>query len=333
MIVVCEFVTPSGLERLRSGGLEVLYDPNLWKDREGLKAKLADATALIVRNGTRVNAELLEASPRLRVVGRLGVGLDNINWPELKARGVQLYFARGINANSVAEYVMAAMLHLARDISGAASHVGGGGWNRNAFGGFELMGKTLGLIGLGEVGLRVARRARAFGMKMVASDPGRLEWESAVEDSEIRLVSTDQVMQSAHFLSLHAPLTPETKHLIRAETIATMPKGAYLINTARGELVYNEDLVAALKSGQLAGAVLDVTDPEPLPEGHVLRGVDNLWITPHVAGLTAEAQEAVGIRVAEGVLKLLSPSTSGRGDADEQASGGGGLSASPGVRE
>ena len=308
MIIICEFITPSGLERLRSSGLEVLYDPNLWKDREALKARLVDGTALIVRNQTQVNAELLGAAPKLKVVGRLGVGLDNINQPDLKARGVQLYFARGINANGVAEYVMAAMLHLARDISGAAKHVADGGWNRNAFGGFELMGKTLGLVGLGEVGLRVARRARAFGMHVVASDPVRLEWESAVEDLEIRLAPTDEVLRSAQFLSLHAPLTPETKHLIRAETIATMPKGAYLINTARGELVHNGDLVAALKSGQLAGAVLDVTDPEPLPEGHVLRLVDKLWITPHVAGLTAEAQEAVGIRVAEGVLKLLSPS-------------------------
>jgi len=305
MIIVCEFITPAGLERLQASGQEVLYDPHLWKDRQALKAKLADATALIVRNQTQVNAELLAAASKLRVVGRLGVGLDNINQPDLKAKGVQLYFARGINAGSVAEYVMAALLHLARDISGAAKHVADGGWNRSAFGGFELMGKTLGLVGLGEVGLRVARRARAFGMRVVASDPMRLEWESAVEDLEIRLVSTAEVLQLAQFLSLHAPLTPQTKHLLRAETLATMPKGAYLINTARGELVQNEDLVAALQSGQLAGAVLDVTDPEPLPQGQVLRGVDKLWITPHIAGLTAEAQEAVGLRVAEGVLKVL----------------------------
>lgn len=305
MIVVCEFITPSGLERLRLGGLEVLYDPNLWKDRARLKAQLAEATALIVRNQTQVDAELLEAAPKLKVVGRLGVGLDNIHQPELKARGVQLYFARGINANAVAEYVMAAMLHLARNLSGAARHVAEGGWNRSAFGGFELMGKTLGLIGLGEVGLRVARRARAFGMRVVASDPLRLEWESAVEDLEIGLTSTEEVLRQARFLSLHAPLTPQTKHLIRAETLALMPKGAYLINTARGELVHGEDLAVALGSGRLAGAVLDVTDPEPLPEGHRLRGVEGLWITPHVAGLTAEAQEAVGLRVAEGVLQQL----------------------------
>jgi len=205
----------------------------------------------------------------------------------------------------VAEYVLAAMLHLARNIAGAALHVAQGGWNRTAFGGFELAGKTLGLVGLGEVGLRVARRARAFGMAVVASDPMRLPWESAVEDLEIRLVSTPEVLRTAQFLSLHAPLTPETKGLIRAETIATMPRGSYLINTARGELVNQADLVAALRSGHLAGAVLDVVDPEPLPAQHPLRGVENLWITPHVAGLTAEAQEAVGLRVAEGVLNIL----------------------------
>jgi D-3-phosphoglycerate dehydrogenase len=305
MIVVCEFITPSGLERLKQSGLEVHYDPNLWKDRAALKARLAEATALVVRNQTQVNADLLAAAPKLKVVGRLGVGLDNIVQPDLKARGVQLYFARGINAVAVAEYVLAAMLHLARNIAGAAAHVAGGGWNRSAFGGFELANKTLGLVGLGEVGLRVAKRARAFGMKVVASDPMRLPWESAVEDLEIELVATPEVLRRAQFLSLHAPLTPETKELIRAETIATMPRGSYLINTARGELVNQADLVAALRSGHLAGAVLDVVDPEPLPEQHPLRGVDNLWITPHVAGLTAEAQEAVGLRVAEGVLSIL----------------------------
>lgn len=305
MIIVCEFITPSGLERLQQGGIEVLYDPNLWKDREALKTKLAGATALVVRNQTQVNADLLGVAPNLKVVGRLGVGLDNIVQPDLKAAGVQLYFARGINANGVAEYVMAAMLHLARNIAGAAAHVAEGGWNRAAFGGFELSGKTLGLVGLGEVGLRVAKRARAFGMKVVASDPMRLAWESAVEDLEIALVSTPEVLRRAHFLSLHAPFTPETEELIRAETIDTMPKGSFLINTARGELVHQADLVAALRSGHLAGAVLDVVDPEPLPSEHVLRGVENLWITPHVAGLTTEAQEAVGLRVAEGVLKIL----------------------------
>ncbi len=305
MIVVCEFMTPSGLERLKQSGLEVHYDPSLWKDRAALKARLAGATALVVRNQTLVDADLLAAAPKLKVVGRLGVGLDNIVQPDLKARGVQLYFARGINAAAVAEYVLAAMLHLARNIAGATAHVAEGGWNRAAFGGFELSGKTLGLVGLGEVGLRVAKRARAFGMKVVASDPMRLPWESAVEDLEIELVSTPEVLRRAQFLSLHAPLTPETKELIRAETLATMPRGSYLINTARGELVNQADLVAALRSGHLAGAVLDVVDPEPLPAEHLLRGVENLWITPHVAGLTAEAQEAVGLRVAEGVLNIL----------------------------
>lgn len=305
MVVVCEFISESGLERLRRGGVEVYYDPDLWKDRGALKAKLAEATALIVRNQTQVDADLLSAGPNLKVVGRLGVGLDNIHQPDLKARGVQLYFARGINAGGVAEYVLAAMLHLARNLAGAALHVAGGGWNRSAFGGCELRGKTLGLVGLGEVGLRVAKRARAFGMRVVAADPGRLPWESAVEDLEVHLTSTAEVLSASLFVSLHAPLTPQTRHLIRAETIATMPRGAYLINTARGELVHNEDLAAALRRGQLGGAVLDVVDPEPLPAEHVLRGVDNLWITPHVAGLTAEAQEQVGLRVAEGVLSAL----------------------------
>jgi D-3-phosphoglycerate dehydrogenase len=312
MILVCEVLSNSSLALLRQSGYEVVYDPNLYKDRSALKAKLAEATALIVRNYTQVNAELLEAAPNLRVVGRLGVGLDNINQPDLKAKGVQLYFARGINANSVAEYVLAALLHFARNLAGASAHVAEGSWNRTAFGGFELSGKTLGLVGLGEVGLRVAKRARAFGMKVLAADPVRLAWESAVEDLDIELIEVSKVMAGSQFLSLHAPLTPETRYLIRAETIATMPKGAYLINTARGELIRNEDLADALKSGHLAGAMLDVVDPEPLPAEHVLRGVDKLWITPHVGGLTAEAQAQVGLRVAEGVLEILKSEEGGR---------------------
>lgn len=305
MIVVCEFIAPSGLERLRRSGLEVFYDPGLWKDRAALKAHLGRAAALVVRNQTRVDAELLEAAPHLRVVGRLGVGLDNIERPALEARGVALCVARGINAGAVAEYVLAAMLHLARNLAGAAAHVAEGGWERTAFGGFELAGKTLGLIGLGEVGLRVARRARAFGMRVVAADPARLPWESVVQDLEIELCPTSGVLEQAHFLSLHVPLTQETRHLIRAETLARMPRGSYLINTARGELVHAADLADALRTEHLAGAVLDVVEPEPLPPDHVLRGVPNLYITPHVAGLTAEAQEAVALRVAEGVLQAL----------------------------
>lgn len=305
MILVCEFITPSGLERLKLGRWPVVYDPQLFRDRAALKEVLAQATALVVRNQTQVDADLLDTAPRLRVVGRLGVGLDNINQPELQKRGVSLYFARGINATGVAEYVLAALFHFSRHLEAASASVARGEWNRAAFGGFELRGKTLGLVGLGEVGLRVASRAQALGLRVLASDPQRLPWESAVEDLGLSLIPTPELLAASNFISLHAPLTPQTRHLIRAETLATVPAGAYLINTARGELVSNDDLAAALRTGRLAGAMLDVTDPEPLPTDHVLRGVPNLWITPHIAGLTAEAQEAVGLRVAEGVLGLL----------------------------
>ncbi|RDI95227.1 hydroxyacid dehydrogenase [Meiothermus sp. QL-1] len=305
MIVVCEYMSPGGLARLQESGLGVFYDPELWKDRAALKAHLAGALALIVRNQTRVDAELLAAAPHLRAVGRLGAGLDNIVQPDLEARGVVLCHARGLNATAVAEYVLAAMLHLARNLAKAAAHVAAGGWDRSAFGGFELAGKTLGLLGLGEVGLRVARRARALGMRVLAADPARQPWEAVVEDLGIELCEVPQLLARARFLSLHAPLTPETRYLIRAETLTQMPRGAYLINTARGELVHSADLAKALWEGHLAGAVLDVVEPEPLPESHPLRGVPNLYITPHIAGLTAEAQEAVGLWVAEGVLRAL----------------------------
>lgn len=305
MIVVCEFLSSTALKHLEQSGLEVIYAPNLYKDRAALKTRLVSATALIVRNYTQVDADLIVGAPNLKVVGRLGVGLDNINQADLKARGVELYFARGINANSVAEYVLAALLVLARNLVVASEHVRGGGWNRTSFGGFELKGKTLGLIGFGEVARRVAKRARAFGMKVLVGDPHRLAWETAIDDSEVSLVPIAEVLRQAQFVSLHAPLVPETRQLIRAETLELMPKGAYLINTARGELINNADLAQALRSGHLGGAVLDVVDPEPLPEQHVLRGIANLWITPHIGGISYEAQENVGLRVAEGVLAAL----------------------------
>jgi hypothetical protein len=189
---------------------------------------------------------------------------------------------------------------LARGLPRAAQ-----GEDRLALGGFELAGKTLGLVGLGEVGLRVAHRAKTLGMRVVGYDPLRRPWEAALEVAGVEFLPLEEVLAEAQFLSLHAPLTPETRGLVGREVLARMRPGAYLINTARGELVDHHALYEALRSGHLAGAVLDVTDPEPLPPDHPLRELENCLLTPHIAGLTRESQARVGERVVRGILEVL----------------------------
>jgi phosphoglycerate dehydrogenase-like enzyme len=300
VILVAEELDPRGLELLEGGGYPFCYEPNLWRAPEALRQALAGATALIVRNRIRVDGALLEAAPRLRVVGRLGTGLDNVDQEALGARGVALVHAPGANAPGVAEYVLAALFHLARGLPRAAQ-----GEDRLALGGFELAGKTLGLVGLGEVGLRVAHRAKTLGMRVVGYDPLRRPWEAALEVAGVEFLPLEEVLAEAQFLSLHAPLTPETRGLVGREVLARMRPGAYLINTARGELVDHHALYEALRSGHLAGAVLDVTDPEPLPPDHPLRELENCLLTPHIAGLTRESQARVGERVVRGILEVL----------------------------
>ena len=300
MILVVEELDSRGLNLLQRSGYPFRYEPGLWREPLSLLESLASAKALIVRNRVQVDQALLEAAPHLRVVGRLGAGLDNVDQEALKAKGVVLVHAPGANALAVAEYVLAALFYLARDLPRAAK-----GGDRLSLGGFELAGKTLGLLGLGEVGLRVAYRARHLGMRVVGHDPVRKPWEAALEPGGVELLPMEEVLAEAHFLSLHAPLTPGTKGLLGREAFLRMRAGAYLINTARGQLVDHEALYQALKEGHLSGAVLDVTHPEPLPEDHPLWSLDRCLITPHIAGLTQEAQSRVGKRVVLGVLEVL----------------------------
>lgn len=299
-MLVAEELDPKGLSLLQAGGHPYRYLPGLWQEGGRLQEELKEAHALIVRNRIRVDRELLEGAPRLRVVGRLGTGLDNVDLKALEEKGVALVHAPGANAAAVAEYVLAALFHLARNLPRAAR-----GGERLALGGFELGGKILGLVGLGEVGLRVAFRAKALGMEVVGYDPWRRPWEAPLEAAGVRLVSLEEVLAQADFLSLHAPLTPETRGMIGEGALARMRPGAYLINTARGGLVDHLALARALEGGALAGAVLDVTEPEPLPEDHPLKRLPTCLITPHVAGLTREAQARVGERVVRGVLEVL----------------------------
>lgn len=306
MIVVTEMLAPPGPELLEASGRPVKLDPTLWRDPARLHLLLGEAEALIVRNQTRVTAELLGAAPRLRVIGRLGAGLDNIDLEAARARGITVTSARNANAMAVAEYVLAAMLHIARNLAAADASVRAGKWDRVQFGGTELWGRTLGLVGVGEIGRRVAKRAQSFGLTVIGYDPLVGPYDFAPAEQEITLVPLDELLARADVVSLHVPLLPATRHLINAERLSQMRPHAVLINTSRGGIVDEVALLDALTGGRLYRAVLDVSEFEPLLAESPLRSCEAVILTPHVAGLTAEAQERTSRLVISDVLRVLS---------------------------
>lgn len=305
MIVVSELLAPPGPALLEASGRPVTLDATLWKDDERLQAALRDAEALIVRNQTRVTAQLLDAAPKLRVIGRLGVGLDNIDLAAARTRSITVTAARNANAIAVAEYVLAAMLHIARDLAVADASVHAGEWDRIHFGGTELYGRTLGLIGVGEIGRRVASRAQAFGMNVVGYDPLVGPYDFAPAEQAIGLLSLDELLAISDVISLHVPLIGATRHLINAEQLAKMRPHTVLINTARGGIVDEAALLDALAAGRLYRAVLDVREVEPSPKDDPLCSCDAVILTPHIAGLTAQAQERTSRLVIADVLRVL----------------------------
>jgi len=303
-IVITEWM-PTGIERLHTAG-EVIYEPALWRARERLFALLNDCQALIVRNQTRVDAELLTHAPALKVVGRLGVGLDNLDLPALRARDIVVVTGGQANSIAVAEYAIGAMIALARRLPAADRSTKGGAWDRAAFGsGAELYGKTLGLIGLGDIGARVAKRALAFGMRVIAHDPLITPMHFAAAELGVALMPLEDVLRTSDFVSLHLPLLPTTANLINAERLALMKPTAILINTSRGGIIDEAALADALRTGRLGGAALDVRAQEPPMGDDPLATLDNVLLTPHIAGLTAESQARVCTTVADDVLRVL----------------------------
>jgi len=296
-IVVADRISARGLALLREPGWGIVQP-----DAASLHSALADADALIVRSATRVTEALLDAAPLLQVVGRAGVGVDNIDLDAATRRGVLVMNTPGGNAVSVAEHTLALLLALARSIPQLNTAIHAGRWEKSAARGIELRGKTLGLIGLGRVAFEVARRARAFDLHVLAHDP--YISDDVARDAGAELVSLDDLLSRSDFVSLHAALSPSTERLLNANTIARMKFGARLINTARGELVDEAALAEALRSGHLAGAALDVFAEEP-PRQSPLLGLPSVIATPHVAGSTEEAQEEVGTLVAQQVRDYL----------------------------
>ncbi len=296
-VIVADKISERGVELLKkTAGLNVVVTT---KDTIG--AELADADALIVRSATRVTADLLAKAPRLRAVGRAGVGVDNIDLQEATRRGVLVMSTPGGNAVSVAEHTFALLLALARQVPKLDAALREGRWEKSSSG-TEVRGKTLGLIGMGRIGSAVASRAEAFDMRVIAYDP--YISEAAAKELQVELVPLDRLYHESDFISLHTALSPATANMINAASIEKMKKGARIVNAARGELINEADLAAALKSGRIAGAALDVFVEEP-PKDSPLVGLPNVICTPHIAGSTQEAQEEVGTQVAVQIRDYL----------------------------
>ena len=303
-IVITEFMDEAAVARLARVH-DTLYDPGLVDDPAALHGHLTAARALIVRNRTQVRETLLGMGPKLKVVGRLGVGLDNIDVSACKTRSIKVIPATGANDLSVAEYVITTALMLLRGAYLRSADVASGAWPRQSMMGRELAGRTIGLVGYGSIAREVAWRAHMMGMQIVAYDPYLMAdhpgWQIA------RNVSLDAVLELSDVVSLHTPLTDATRRMINAQALASMKSDAILINAARGGIVDEAALAEALRAGKLGGAALDVFETEPLTAeaGEKFTGLPNLVLTPHIAGVTQESNERVSHLIAEKVLEVL----------------------------
>jgi (S)-sulfolactate dehydrogenase len=303
-IVISEFMDEAAI-RKSFAGRDVLYDPKLVDDAARLQAAVRDARALIVRNRTQVRGALLTAAVKLEVVGRLGVGLDNIDVPACEALGIAVYPASGANDLSVAEYVITAALMLLRRAWFATERVAAGEWPRTSLMGRELADKRLGLVGYGAIARVTARMARGLGMTVAACDPLLPADHAAWADVARQPLS--ELLSSSDVVSLHVPLTDATRNMIDAGALAGMKRDAILVNAARGGIVDEAALCEALRAGRLGGAALDVFDHEPVDAaaGARFAGVPNLILTPHIAGVTEESNVRVSAVTAEAVARHL----------------------------
>ena len=300
-IVIADTLPTSAVEILRSvPGWTV--DAKSGRPREDLLRDVAEADAIVVRSATTVDAGMIAAAPKLRVIARAGTGVDNVDVPAATARGVVVMNAPGANSISVAELAMALMLSLSRAIPTADASMKRGVWDKKRLTGAELRGKTLGIVGLGRIGQEVAARARAFGMEIIAHDP--FISEQVAGSLGIELVSLDELWPRADYISLHLPATPETRHMLNAARLARCKPGVRIVNTARGELIDEAALADAIESGHVAGAGLDVFETEP-PADWRLAKLPQVVASPHIAASTVEAQEQVGVETSVAVRDFL----------------------------
>ncbi len=304
-IIITEFMDERAVEQLAAKH-DVVYDPKLVDKPAELLEAAASCDAIIVRNRTQVRSDLLAALKQCRVVGRLGVGLDNIDVLGCEAKGMKVIPATGANALSVAEYVIGSTMLLLRGTYSATDDVIAGRWPRNALSnGRETAGKTLGIIGFGSIGQTTARLARALGMHVIAFDPVIPASSPVFAEMGVKAATLDQVVTQSDVVTLHVPLVDSTRGLFNAQRLSSMKPGAILINSSRGHIVDVEAVAESLKSGHLGGAALDVFDTEPMPASPVFEGCPGLLLTPHISGVTFEANERVSFLIAEKVLEVL----------------------------
>ena len=289
------------IEILKNAGLEVVYEE--YPDQEKLKELVRDVSAIIVRSKPKVTKEIIDAAPNLKVIARAGVGLDNIDVEYAKSKGIEIVNAPAASSRSVAELAIALIFNVARKIAFADRKMREGVWAKKQCMGFELEGKTLGVIGFGRIGYSVAKMASAIGMKILIYDVNK-DYERAREVGG-KFVELEELLKNSDVVTIHVPLLESTYHLINEERLKLMKSTAVLINTSRGAVVDTNALVKALQEGWIAGAGLDVFEEEPLPKDHPLTKLDNVVLTPHIGASTVEAQERAGIEVAEKVVKIL----------------------------
>src|ERR1700681_3068770 len=302
-VLIADSISQRGVDELSRGHtLEVTVKTGL---SEGELIDLIPSfSALIVRSQTKVTAAILNAGAKLRVVGRAGVGVDNVDVETATRRGVIVLNAPGGNTVSTAEHAFSLLLSVARKIPPAEASIRAGKWDRKDFEGVELYNKTLGVIGMGRIGSELSRRAIAFGMRVVAHDP----YLSAARARSLQvelIEELDDLLANADFISLHTPLTDETRHVLDAARISKTKRGVRIINCARGGLIDETALASALQDRHVAAAALDVFEIEPLPDDSPLRAAPNLVLTPHLGASTAEAQESVGIEIAHSIRAVL----------------------------
>ena len=302
-VLIADCIAQRGIDELAAGGaLDVTVRTGLTEDE--LVRLIPEFSALVVRSQTKVTGPILRAGTHLRVVGRAGVGVDNVDVETATRRGVIVMNTPGGNTISTAEHAFSLLLSVARKIPQAHANLQSGQWDRKRFEGTELYNKTLGIIGMGRIGSELSRRAIAFGMRVLAYDPYLST--SRARSLQVELIEElDELLPLADFLTLHTPLTSETHHLLNAARVTKTKRGVRLINCARGGLIDEKALGAALASGQVAGAALDVFETEPLSPDSPLRGIPNLILTPHLGASTVEAQESVGIEIAQAIRAAL----------------------------
>jgi D-3-phosphoglycerate dehydrogenase len=300
-VLISDKMSPEGIQYLEDqGSFTVVNRPGM--PPEELLKEVSDASALIVRSKTKVTPDVIEAAKELKVIGRAGAGVDNIDLEAATGRGIVVMNTPGGNSVSAGEHAFALMIALARRIPFAHSSMKQGLWNKSAFMGKELLHKTLGVVGIGKIGSVVAQRGAGFQMKVLAYDP--FVSEAYAADLGVELCSLDELFQKSDFISLHLPANEKTKHLINSDTLNQMKDGVFLVNAARGALVNEVDLIAALEEGKLAGAALDVFETEPDVNAKI-RELENVVLTPHIAGSTSEAQAKVGTAIAVQISNYL----------------------------